>query len=211
MIHEAKLHTNREIMVREQEMLLEDLAAFIIQLSAATHGPAGSPGSSTNSPEWLQMISSTAGIPQQQQQQGLQLAGLAMQHHQRQQSMDAQQDMLQLLHQQQQQQQPGGVAGEGGSGGGGGNARVSAQVSSLTQVIRGWTVQNMVDQVFPVRQEETEAGGDRGVKDPLCGMIGNGVCVCARACVCMCFVKSVLGRGGVCCVHCVYCTPWRVV
>jgi hypothetical protein len=140
MIHEAKLHTNREIMVREQEMLLEDLAAFVLAMNTASQATNIS---SPNSPDWLHGTLPPHTHMQQQQQQGMQGQQLMYLH---QQQVDGQQmqqqEVLQLL-QQQQQQQAGGVGGLGGRS-------HSGQVAGLMQVIRGWTVQNMLDQVFPV-------------------------------------------------------------
>jgi hypothetical protein len=147
LIHEAKLHTNREIMVREQEMLLEDLAAFLLTMSAAAQAPHT--GSSPNSPEHLQgTLLPLAHLQQQQQQQATGMLGL--QHQQQMHGADGQQrqqqDMLQqlLMQQQQQQQQLTGAAP------GVHSSPHSGQVAGLMQVIRGWTVQVMLEQVFPV-------------------------------------------------------------
>jgi len=146
LIHEAKIQTNREIMVREQEILLEDLAAFMLQLSAAATAN-NTPGSSTSSsssssPEWMAAALNPNPL---QHQQGLQQQGFGGQPA----GQLGQQDVLHLLQQQQQQQAAGGVGGSSGSGVGWSSGRVS----SLTQVIRGWTVQTMVDGVFPVSEE----------------------------------------------------------
>jgi hypothetical protein len=68
-----------------------------------------------------------------------------------------QQDVLHILQQQQQQQQqhmgglgvtPGPTSGPSSSSGS--NKPNSGEVLGLTQVIRSWTVQTMVDRVFPV-------------------------------------------------------------
>lgn len=144
MIHEAKLHTNREIMVREQEMLLEDLAAFMLAMNAAAQAPTIS---SPNSPEWLQGTAAPQATvqQQQQQQQGMLGSNIGL----LQQQVDGQQMQQQEVLQQLQQQQQQAAAGAGVPGGPIGRPH-SGQVASLTQVIRGWTVQTMLDQVFPV-------------------------------------------------------------
>jgi hypothetical protein len=141
MIHEAKLHTNREIMVREQEMLLEDLAAFVLDMNTASQATSIS---SPNSPEWLQGTLPPHTHLQQQQQQGLQgQEPMYLQQQQADGQQMQQQEVLQLL----QQQQAGGVNEPGG-------LSHSGRVASLMQVIRGWTVQHMLDQVFPVRRDK---------------------------------------------------------
>lgn len=145
MLHEAKLHTNREIMVREQEMLLEDLAAFMLALNAAGNQATGasSTGSRPDSPDWLATLPAWQ-TQQQQQQAGVGMVG--MQHSGEQQQLLQQEELTQQLLQQQQQGGAGGVLGGSGS-----NPH-SGQVMGLAQVIRGWTVQTMLDQAFPVRQ-----------------------------------------------------------
>lgn len=159
LIHEAKLHTNREIMVREQEMLLEDLAAFILTMSTAAQAPHT--GSSPNSPEHLQGTLLPLANLQQQQQQAPGMLGL---QHQQLHGTDGQQmqqhDVLQQLLMQQQQLM-GATAGVD-------RRPHSGQVSGLMQVIRGWTVQVMLEQVFPV---STSPGT-------------HAVCV-SRLCVCL--------------------------
>jgi hypothetical protein len=145
MLHEAKLHTNREIMVREQEMLLEDLAAFMLALNAAGSQAtgAGSIGSRPDSPDWLATLPAWQTQQQQQPQAGVGMVG--MQQPGEQQQLLQQEEVTQQLLQQQQ----------GGAGGvlcSGSSNPHSGQVMGLAQVIRGWTVQTMLDQAFPVRQ-----------------------------------------------------------
>jgi hypothetical protein len=141
--HEAKLHTNKEIMVREQEMLLEDIAAFILLLQSA-----GSRDSSPASSPQLQ----PAALAQQQQQQ-------------------------QLM---QQQQQPGthGVQGVSDSSGSSNESTHSAKINGLVQVMRGWTVSMMTEEVFPVSVWR-EAG-----RTGAAGAAAHGsLCMGLRACV----------------------------
>ncbi|KAF8070905.1 COG8 [Scenedesmus sp. PABB004] len=122
--HEARLHTNREIMVREQEMLLGELAEFVLLLDeAATVAAAAAPGTSAGAPGGLlALLLGAAGQQQQPQQE------------QPQQPQPQPQQQQEQPPQQQQQRQW---------------CEQLARLPELTSALRGWTVATMTDTIFP--------------------------------------------------------------